>query len=766
MINKGKFRRFAFSVLMAASLLAAALLASGPVLAQESQPSPAPPEALPAEDPTSTPTAEPTLPPEEQPTTEPTPEPVLPPEEPAQGPTEEWVDGSTQTPTPELTPTEIPEELAPLEIPKGGKIVNDRYIVVYREGIAASKNRNAIGALVGSKGGRVKHFYSTVLNGFSAFLPPEALKAVRANPAVKFVEADTVVSVNDEPAASTGMGAQVTQSGATWGLDRVDQHDLPLDDQYFYSTTASSVHVYLIDTGIRSTHVEFGGRAAKEYDSVGDGQNGNDCNGHGTHVAGTIGGVTYGIAKGVAIHAVRVLDCAGNGSASDAIAGLEWVANNRILPAVANLSLAGGASSTLDSAVKKLISINVTVVTAAGNSTADACNFSPARIPDAITVGATTSSDARSSFSNYGSCLDLFAPGSSITSANNTSDTATAIMNGTSMAAPHVAGTAALYLQTNPNASPLAVASAIRSVATTAKVTDVKGSSNRLLYSLVGYTGPAIPEALSPSGVYTERYHTYRWTQVASASKYQFQVFRNGSMVIDKTISAPTCGSGICSYSPSTSHKDGSYTWKVRANVGGTWSAYSLVKAFYVSNPFTASFNGSMSGFAIKAGAAWSTNSTSLYTAGLQNYWTSAYRKNKVYNNFTFSARVKRESDLPAENCLVVRGGSSRDPDNYAWFPGYAFCYANNGNYIIYRANANGNYTLLKDWTAASAIIPFQWNVLKVAVNGTNFSYFINDEMIQSFQDSAFTQGYVGFQMYRGITSGRFLADWATLNIP
>jgi subtilisin family serine protease len=312
------------------------------------------------------------------------------------------------------------------------------------------------------------------LKGFAASLSPQALEALQKNPDVAYIEADQTVSIS------------ASQSPATWGLDRIDQRNLPLNNTYIYNYTGSGVRVYVIDTGIRRTHTQFGGRAYLGTDTVGDGQNGNDCNGHGTHVAGTIGGSTYGVAKAVRLYAVRVLNCSGSGTISGVIAGVDWVTQNRVLPAVANMSLGGGASSALDTAVNNSIAAGVTYAIAAGNSNANACNYSPARVAAALTVGATDSTDARASYSNYGTCLDLFAPGSSITSAWNTSDSATNTISGTSMATPHVAGVAALYLQRYPSASPSTVGSAIINGATTGKVTNPgTGSPNRLLYSLL-----------------------------------------------------------------------------------------------------------------------------------------------------------------------------------------------------------------------------------------------------------------------------------------
>jgi subtilisin family serine protease len=348
--------------------------------------------------------------------------------------------------------------------------VADRYIVVFDQSVTDAPGLAR--QLAAEEGAELRHTYAHALKGFAARMSAQAAARLARRPHVAYVEPDQIVY------------ALTTQSNATWGLDRSDQRDLPLDGSYTYTPTGAGVTAYIIDTGLRFDHVEFGGRAAFGYDAVGDGQNGADCNGHGTHVAGTVGGATYGIAKAVSLVAVRVLDCNGSGTTSGVIAGVDWVTAHAIKPAVANMSLGGGASTALDDAVRRSISAGVTYAIAAGNSNADACGASPARVAEAITVGATTSADARASYSNFGSCVDLFAPGSGITSAWNTSATATNTISGTSMATPHVAGVAALYLQTNPGATPSAVATALVSTATSGRLTGVgTGSPNKLLFA-------------------------------------------------------------------------------------------------------------------------------------------------------------------------------------------------------------------------------------------------------------------------------------------
>jgi subtilisin family serine protease len=335
--------------------------------------------------------------------------------------------------------------------------------------------------------------YNNVLRGFVARADDKGLARLLADPRVAYVQEDGVVSI----AAS--------QSNATWGLDRIDQRNLPLNQTYTYDSTASTVHAYVIDTGILLNHSQFSGRVGNGFDAVTNGGNGNDCNGHGTHVAGTIGGSTYGVAKEVKLHPVRVLGCNGSGANSGVIAGMDWVAENHVKPAVANMSLGGSADQATDDAVNRLHNAGVTVVVAAGNNSGNACSYSPARAANAITVGSTTNTDARSSFSNFGSCLDIYGPGSNILSAWHTSSTATNTISGTSMASPHVAGVAALYLASNPNATPTQVRNAIVDNATPGKVTDAgSGSPNKLLYSIFGGdTPPPPPDTYSVSGTIT-----------------------------------------------------------------------------------------------------------------------------------------------------------------------------------------------------------------------------------------------------------------------
>ena len=344
------------------------------------------------------------------------------------------------------------------------------YLVTLKDnGFSVASNATS---LAGRYGASVAATFTSAVHGFSARMSAQAARRLAADPSVAFVEQDMVMSID------------ATQTNPpSWGLDRIDQRNRPLDNSYTFPTTASTVHAYVIDTGVRTTHTTFGGRASSGRDTVDEDNDASDCHGHGTHVAGTVGGSQYGVAKGVAIVGVRVLNCAGSGTTTDIVQGIDWVSANGIRPAVANMSLGGGVNTTLDNAVANSIASGVTYALAGGNNNGDACSFSPARTPNAITLGATDINDNRASFSNFGTCLDLFAPGVNITSSWMTSDTATNTISGTSMASPHACGVAALILAQNPSFTPQQVRDRMVADSTSGVVIGPgTGSPNRLLF--------------------------------------------------------------------------------------------------------------------------------------------------------------------------------------------------------------------------------------------------------------------------------------------
>ncbi len=422
-----------------------------------------------------------------------------------------------------------------------------RYIVVYKKSVEDADRETEKHLPKGSK--KLHHVFKDSLKGFTADLTDAEVRNIRAHPNVELVEQDQTISIQETALARS-------ENQATWGIDRIDQVTRPLDTVYHYNYTGAGVNAFIIDTGIRTDHVEFVGRIKPGYNVAADATgvinatNVSDCNGHGTHVSGTVAGTVLGVAKGASIVPVRVLDCNGSGTTSGVIAGVNWVAASTLRPAVANLSLGGGYSSALNAAVAGAVSKGVTMVVAAGNSNVDACTSSPASEPTAITVGATDSNDVRASYSNYGTCLDLFAPGSSITSAWYTASNAAAILSGTSMAAPHVTGTAVLALAANPNATPTDVASFLKTKGSMNQVTSAgTGSPNVLVYALAGAPGAVTQQVVAVKSLVSGSSKTGKsWTAGATVA---IRDVSTGAAVPNATVSgtfnpggAKTCVTG------------------------------------------------------------------------------------------------------------------------------------------------------------------------------------------------------------------------------
>ncbi|MFI7077781.1 S8 family peptidase [Micromonospora sp. NPDC049903] len=484
------------------------------------------------------------------------------------------------------TPAMAAEPVGTIRSAGGATAVEGSYIVVFKD---AEVGRSAVGSsvdrLLRRHGGSTARTYTTAVRGAELRVSAKAAARIAADPAVAYVEQNHTVTIS---------GTQANPP--SWGLDRIDQRNLPLNSSYTYPNTASNVTSYVIDTGIRTTHSDFGGRATWGTNTVDT--NNTDCNGHGTHVAGTVGGTAYGVAKATRLVAVKVLNCQGSGTNAGVIAGIDWVTANAVKPAVANMSLGGGANTSVDNAVINSINAGITYAVAAGNGNAlgqrqNACNYSPARAAPAITVGATQNNDAAASFSNFGTCVDILAPGVSITSAWHTGDTATNSISGTSMASPHVAGVAALVLSANPSWTPQQVRDYLVANSTPNVVTNVgTGTPNQLLYVVNGDTPPPTNDfsvSVSPTSGSTAPGGSVT-ASVATATT-------NGSAQ-SVSLSASGLPSGAtASFSPATVTSGGSSTLTVTTSASTPAGTYPVtVTGSAASGSKTATFSLTVTG--------------------------------------------------------------------------------------------------------------------------------------------------------------------------
>jgi aqualysin 1 len=462
--------------------------------------------------------------------------------------------------------------LAPMmEKQPGGKYIDGAYIVVLNDDVKETEVDRESDRICNQRKSKKNRSFKYALKGFAVNLSAVEIEEVRKDPRVKYIEQDQVVTT------------VATQTSATWGLDRLDQPALPLNQSYTYNNNGSTVDAYIFDTGIKLDHVEFTGRVSTGYNSVTVGASPNDGNGHGTHVAGTVGGTIYGVAKQVKLIPVKVLGDNGSGTNAGVVAGIDWAVGNHLVdkPAVGNMSLGGGASQATDDAVRRAISDGIVMCVAAGNSNLDASTSSPARTPEAITVGSTTSTDARSSFSNFGSVVDIFAPGSSITSAWFTSSTATNTISGTSMACPHVAGVAALYLENKLGTTTAQIEAALKNNAATGLITGLPaGTANRLLQS--SFTPPpAVPLLLIPAigATGVSRTPTLSWSPAADATSYNVQYSTTtGFTPATTVIKNVTIGTSFPIATALLSRTK--YYWRVQSVRGTVTSAYSASRSF------------------------------------------------------------------------------------------------------------------------------------------------------------------------------------------
>jgi len=645
----------------------------------------------------------------------------------------------------------------------------NRYVVIFNGITTNAVGTNAISAMQAS-GGKLLFRYKSVLNGYAAELTPEQLALVEADPSVKQVFVDSIVTldpVDEKPMLTHSYLVVPTitnQFNVTWGLDRLDQRYQPMNFAYSYPTTASNVHAYIIDTGINGKHPDFEGRVTGGIDLIDAANKAKDCNGHGTHVAGTVGSKTYGVAKKVQLHPVRVLDCEGSGYWSGVVAGIDWVAVNHRSPAVANLSLGGGYDEWINDAIENAVDSGVTMVVAAGNESDNACDYSPASAPSAITVGATDTWDYQTSFSNYGACVDVYAPGDAITSTSK--DGSTAIYSGTSMASPHVAGLAALYLGIFPGASPADVAGYIINDATPGLISDLGVDSPDLLaYSMA--LAPVFALPIFPSGTVIGKVQEFQWEEVLDATQYRIKVMSGGTTLANM-VTTNDCTSGYCYAMVGSFPVGGSYKWNVTAYVDGTWrEAGPYVQFTTVSNgtAFNSNFKDNSSGWS-KVNGKWALSGGSINSFGVGGQITSM-QNTGYYTNFTYETRMKRTETCLYYYCLPtliwVRGDTSSFDNFYGWRDGLMLAYYNDDYFKVW-------------WVEDFAWIPLDsgdvdtngqdWNTLTVEVLGDEYLFSINGTLVSGMSGIPLnSMGKVGFGQYSEAATDKLSVDYATLTL-
>jgi subtilisin family serine protease len=526
--------------------------------------------------------------------------------------------------------------------------MEDSYIVVFNDDVNENEVDGESDKICGSAKVKRDRIYKHALKGFSSKLTPAAIEEMRRNPKVKYIEQNQVATI------------VATQSSATWGLDRIDQYALPLTTTYTYNTNGSTVDAYIFDTGIRLDHTEFSGRLGTGYNVINTAATANDDQGHGTHVAGTVGGTTYGVAKGVTLIPVKVLNNLGSGTYDQIIAGIDWaVENHTTRPAVGNMSLGGGASTALNDAVRRAIADGIIMCVAAGNDGLNAANYSPASTTEAITVGATTNTDALATYSNRGTVVDILAPGSAITSSYFLSSTSTASLSGTSMASPHVAGAAALYLEYSPGATTAQVQTALKSFAAVGRISGVPtGTVNELLQINFGTVpplpAPAVPVLSSPAANATGQSlsPTLSWAAATAAASYNLQVSTSSTFA---TTLVDLTGLNTTSRTLSVLANSTVYYWRVSSTNSVGTSAWSTARSFTTTAPLALPATPTLSSPA--------NNATNQLTATRLSWGTAARAATydvQVSTSSTFANATFSRTGLTVRNVTVSPALSAR----------------------------------------------------------------------------------------------------------
>ena len=653
--------------------------------------------------------------------------------------------------------------LALPERSSAGQTAEGRYIVRLKPMSTAAARGSAI-QRVKDKGGKVLFEYKAGFSGYAAILTAAQLAAVKADMATAEVRPDVRISLSPIELATqkpVGVGdvnakGLATQPAVTWGLDRIDQRDITLNNTYNYTTTASNVHAYVIDTGLASGLAEFQNRVGNGIDMIDLDNNAIDCNGHGTHVAGTIASTTYGVAKKAIVHPVRVLDCEGSGYWSGVVAGMEWVISNHSSPAVANMSLGGEYDDWINDTVEAMVDAGITVVVAAGNEAEDACFYSPASASGAISVGATDTMDRLTYFSNFGMCVDIFAPGDAITSTSK--EGKTAVYSGTSMASPHVAGVAALYLADNPTAEPSEVATWLGANATANAVVDDLGDApNLFLFSMAN--GGEYVTPLWPTGIGGSVESYFLWRPIQDATAYKLRLVKGTTtrvIEVDDTDLSGYRGTVVTGLA-----RGSKYKWSVSYYKNGAWSNYGPavdLNVVKLGTGFNSKFTNDMLGWTGVLGK-WTIGGGNLNNNAKAGMMTSVVNSG-YYDSFNFKARYRRTETCLWGYCLPTVfwfGANPSSTDNWGfWREGVAvFLYNDEWMRVV----------MVRDFTwydIAEGSVPTNWqgwNDLEVDVSGDDLYININGYEVELTDAIYSLTGKVGFGQYGEAATDKLSVD-------